>query len=400
MRTGETRDPWWQAARIQVWAACFVAGLLGVLVVQGFRMAYRVEGNDFTSYLLAARALWAGDNPYQVAMPFPYLYPLFLAFVLIPLTFVPYWLASTAWIFLSVAGLGASCAWLQQVASHECGTTLGRHLAFPALVVLLAFYLPVESNMIQGQVNLFVLFCCVMFFCFFAQNRPAWAGGWLAAAIAVKVLPAVLLVFLVVRGRYRTVLWTLLFTALFCAIPVIVAGTSVVAYYRSYWDAFVLPSMAGVRTNTPTHFSLQGSLAGILPTLPAIWLKIACGLGVMAGLLAVEVAAARSGRARKDIWPFCAYLVACLLLSPMVEMHHFVLAIPAVYLLGIKAFFDRPWTTRGVILCIVAFVACFDVVARVDPTMLCYFLSLAILLLLLVLAAATKGRGDYSPTML
>jgi hypothetical protein len=400
MGSGEIGDPCWQARNIQVFALCLIAGLLGVLVIQGCRMAYRVEGNDFTSYLCAARALWAGDNPYQAAMPFPYLYPLFLAFVLIPLTFVPYWLANTAWVFLSVAGLGASCASLQRVASHECGTTLGQRLAFPGLVVLLTFYPPIESNMIQGQVNLLVLFCCAMFFCSFARNRPVWASGWLAAAIAVKVLPAVLLVFLVVRGRYRMVLWTLLFTGLFCAIPTIVAGKSVVAYYQSYWEAFVLPSMGGMRANTPTHFSLQGSIACFLPTWPGIWLKIACGLSVAAGLLAVEMAAARAGNSRRDIWPFCAYMVACLLLSPMVEMHHFVLAIPAVFLLGIKAFFDRSWTTRGVILCIVAFAACFDVAARVDRTMFCHFLSMAILLLLLFLAAAAKNRGDYSPTML
>ena len=34
-------------------------------------MAYRDVGYDFTSYLLAARALHNGSNPYQVAMPFP-----------------------------------------------------------------------------------------------------------------------------------------------------------------------------------------------------------------------------------------------------------------------------------------------------------------------------------------
>jgi hypothetical protein len=400
MRTGETRDPWWQAGKIEVGAWCFIAGLLGVLVIQGFRMAYRAEGNDFGSYLCAASALWAGNNPYLVPMPFPYLYPLFLAFVLIPLTFVPFWLSSTAWILLSVGGLAVSCVWLQKVASHECGVGLDRRLAFPALVVLLAFFSPVESNMIQGQVNLFVLLCCVGFFCSVAGNRPAWAGAWLAAAIAIKGLPAVLLMFLVLRKQYRMVLWTLFFTAVFCAIPVVVAGKSVVTYYQSYWDAFVLPSMAGVRANTSTHFSLQGSLARLVPMLPAIWLKVVCGSGVMLALLAVEVAAARSGRTRKDIWPFCAYLVACLLLSPMVEMHHLVLAIPAVYLLGVKAFFDRSWTTRGVWLSIAAFVVCFDVLGRIDPTMVCYFSSLAILLLLLFLAAAAKSGGDYSPTML
>ena len=107
-------NPWWLAREVRLCALALMGGLGVVLLFQAFRMAYRDEGYDFTSYLLAARALRDGGNPYQVAMPFPYLYPLFLAFALMPLTFVPYWLANAVWLVACLAGLVASCLLLER----------------------------------------------------------------------------------------------------------------------------------------------------------------------------------------------------------------------------------------------------------------------------------------------
>ena len=73
----------------------------------------------------------------------------------------------------------------------------------------------------------------------------------------------------------------------------------------------------------------------------------------------------------------------------MVELHHFVLAAPAVFLLAVKAFFDRA-AMRRALLCLGAFVACFQA-AQWDETKLLYFAALAILLALLWLAASLAG---------
>ena len=157
-------DPWWLGRKMQACALCLLASLLVVLFVHSFRMAYLVDGNDFTSYLRAAAALWDGHDPYRIEMPFPYLYPLFLAFTLIPLIFVPYWLANVVWLALCVAGLAVGCLVLLHVAERDCGNAPDRRLAVPALVALLIFFPPILSTMLQGQVNPIVLFCCAMFY--------------------------------------------------------------------------------------------------------------------------------------------------------------------------------------------------------------------------------------------
>jgi hypothetical protein len=227
-------NPWWLAREVRLCALALMGGLGAVLLFQAFRMAYRDEGYDFTSYLLAARSLRDGGNPYQVAMPFPYLYPLFLAFALMPLTFVPYWLANAVWLVACLACLAASCLLLERAGLPGGPAVAAWRLAVPGMAALMAFFPPIQNNMIQGQINPIVLFCAVMFFCCYARQAgratlsaaggrtaegglgtghgqlrtlpraglpapTAWAAAWLAAAIAIKVLPAVLLLFLVVR---------------------------------------------------------------------------------------------------------------------------------------------------------------------------------------------------------
>ena len=246
----------------------------------------------------------------------------------------------------------------------------------PALVVLLVFFMPILSNTLHGQVNTIVLLCCVMFYCDYTRQRGVRAAAWLAVGIAIKLLPALLLVFLLVRRQYRIMLWTILFATLCGLLPFVVAGRQTIGFYQGYLDSFVLPSMAAVRTNTPTHFSLPGALGCLLPSAPGSWLKLVGGLGTAAALAAIEWAAHRAKSAGRDVWPFCAYLVGCLLLSPVVENHHFVLAVPAVWLLGLKAFWDRAWRTPAVVAGIIVFVACFDVAPRWDRSMVCYFAAM------------------------
>jgi hypothetical protein len=63
--------------------------LLVLLAFQSFHMAAQGISNDFSSYLLSARALVDGSDPYHTGSPFPYIFPLSLAFLLIPFTWLP-----------------------------------------------------------------------------------------------------------------------------------------------------------------------------------------------------------------------------------------------------------------------------------------------------------------------
>ncbi|MGB4850876.1 MAG: hypothetical protein WBQ38_01050, partial [Ignavibacteria bacterium] len=65
-------------------------------------MLSRAGNNDFTSYMLSSKALLENTNPYNNGSPFPYVYPLTLAFILIPFTLLPDIPLQILWFILNV----------------------------------------------------------------------------------------------------------------------------------------------------------------------------------------------------------------------------------------------------------------------------------------------------------
>ena len=158
------------------------------------------------------------------------------------MTFIPCWLAELIWFGLSVASFWVGSLLLARMAEPEIKTGVGWHLALPGLATFVFLLWPIQSNLLNGQVNLCVLLCCILFLHFFMRENTFAAAVWLAAAIAIKLLPAVLLLFLLVRRRYRVLLATVFFAALFCMLPGIVIGKNLLVFYQSYLHSFLMPS--------------------------------------------------------------------------------------------------------------------------------------------------------------
>jgi len=117
--------------------------ILLIYFVQMFGKAYRDNGYDFTSYLLSSEALFAGTNPYQTGSPFPFIYPLFLCVVLMPLTLLPYWLSNAIWFLLNVAALYLSILVLDKFYLNS--------LSYKGVVVLFLLPFLLLTNVIQNN---------------------------------------------------------------------------------------------------------------------------------------------------------------------------------------------------------------------------------------------------------
>lgn len=377
-----------------------LAAVLAVLLlIQTLHKAYRPVGYDLTSYLLSAKALVEGSNPYMVDTSFPYIYPLFLAFVLVPLAMVPYWLANIVWFILSISGLLLSCIVLIRTAQSEIRTHLGRHLAVPGMLIFLVALSPIQNNLLNGQVNLLVLMCCTMFFVSFTRNRVTAGALWLAAAIALKVLPAVLLGFLLIRRRLRFAFLTVAFAILFCLSPGLISGKNLIVYYETYVNSFLLPKLAAVGGGQPNSFNLQSLLGYFTPQLgQAGWVRFLSFLVPLALVLAVDLRVKRSEHAQRHVWGFCAYLIGALLLCPMGQTHQLVLAIPAIALVVIRGTFDDDWMTTSTRIVMVCFVVSFVVVPKVLNAKPLHFISLTILIILLFLASREPSGTLVGPS--
>lgn len=336
--------------------------VLAVFLVQMYGKAYRDSGYDFTSYLLSAKALLQGENPFKTDTSFTYSYPLFLAFILIPLTFVPYWLANLLWFGIGVTSLLGAIVVLVRPITTQINTRWGSHI-FPVIALTLFLFIGViQNNLLNGQANALVLLLCALFLKFHQEGKALPSSLCLAAAAAIKLVPLIFLVMLLVRRDIRTMILSLLFFVGFCLAPIIFLGSDGLRIYQEYVQGFVLAKFAGGAAVTVhrTYFTLQGFISQMIPSAAA-WpgLGILCLVFVTAAVAVTDMLATRRLGARAAWWTFHLYLLAILLITPLSEKHHLVYLIPVVSLLVVKAVYDLAQPIRDLVLRLAFFLASF-----------------------------------------
>ena len=106
----------------------------------------------------------------------------------------------------------AKVVWLavQLTVAAAVGLALLRRLpaaARPWAAAAYVLYLPLVLEVVLGNLNLLTLALCLL--AWRLRDRPALAGGLLAAGLGLKLLPLTLIPFYLAAGRIRIVLWTL-----------------------------------------------------------------------------------------------------------------------------------------------------------------------------------------------
>ncbi|MGH9329676.1 MAG: glycosyltransferase family 87 protein [Vicinamibacterales bacterium] len=330
-------------------SALALAVLVVVFAAQTWRKAYRPDGNDLTSYLAASRALAEGSSPYEVASPFPYIYPLFPALALIPLAAVPYGVAVLLWFALSVAALGWTLALFARRETPD--GRLADAVPIAAIVLFLLIEV-VQNNLLNGQVNFVVLACSV------AAVRAGATGfraaAWWGTAIATKILPLGLAPWWLLRRRPLVVMCAIGIAVALALAPVLVAGRATLEWTAAYAQGFVGPSFGTGVANDTLRFSLYGVIGPFAPWVP--WLPLECAL-IVIGAAAVADARRRSGG--DDHVAYAIYLAAIPLASPKSETHHLAFALPAAYVCALRMLRYRvhlgDWRWRTVSVSVVVF---------------------------------------------
>lgn len=395
--------PWWSGRRAALVAWAIIACVLAWYLEHTLRRALRPEGNDLLGFLLPAKALLEGTDPYSAHPSFPYIYPLFFAFALIPLTAVPLRIAALLWYLLSVCSLFGGCWLLARHGARELRAWTWPHVSAAGLLVFLVLASPIQSELRNSQVNSLVLLLCVLFLTAEARRRHLRAGLWLAAAISIKLMPATLLGYLVVRGSWRCLAWTLLGIAILCLLPILVTGPELFTYYEGYARSFLLPNLEG--DTRALFFGLHGSLRYVAPDLAAVGgVRLGCLAVTILAVLSAHWAMRRAPAPGREIWPFCVYLIAMPLLSPVAQTHHLLFTVPVVLLVTLKTAFDPGFSGRGPRMAIGGWAICYLVGTKTpEPTPL-LFLSLVLLLAITVRAGrasrplgAPAASGEGTP---
>lgn len=298
-------------------AAFSVGALFLILLIQALkRGVLRGHGNDLTIFMYASDLFFSGRNPYGVEWGL--LYPLFAAFAVEPLNFLPPLAAHTVWFCLNATLLVISARLLMVTVAEK------RFSWLLFLAALLFFFGQVQSHFRNGQINILLLFCVAAFAWALTKERRSFAALFLAAGISIKLLPAILVLFLAVNREWKVIAQTILWTAVFVFIlPFLVAGINIFGYYAVY---------AQVLTGDIARGAAGG---GWEPALRA-------GLAGLAVLSAVAVHRAINKRGGKPS------LLAVFLYLPLLPLaavnklqpHYLVLLLPSAMMVAHRIYFE------------------------------------------------------------
>jgi hypothetical protein len=231
----ELRQRWWQVLAV-------VAFLGVVFVMAADRAAHQRIGTDFHVFWQAGYDFAHGLPLYQsLPRARKFLYPPFAAQVFQVLGLFP--LQTAAWLFYVASMLLAVyCIKLTReiVGRLEPSARQGGMPLVLAVVVALNFIL---NNQNLVQVNLLVFTLCLLGLRALTQQHEVQAGGWLAAATAIKLTPLFFVIWAFMRGSRRLILAIIAAGGLTLLLPMIQRGFSqgwidLTTYYHTFLQAF------------------------------------------------------------------------------------------------------------------------------------------------------------------
>lgn len=312
-------------------APAYVVALLILpwVIAHGLAWPWQPSTIDLQVYVYAVHDLVAGKDIYATSTPgwnLPFIYPPIAAVLMVPLAVGPYWLWQLLWTLALI--------WAQQSVLKRCGVPRGWVLGLIGVVVVLAVE-PIRTTLGYGQVNT-VLMALVVADLLpdreagpSADGRPGGGrrrlprGTLLGLAAAIKLTPALFVVFAYLSGQRRTaitgVISFLAFTAVGFALQwsqSLVFWTSIAAGGRAPNSPFYVGNQSLL--STVTRFSGSNDVATTL---------LGLALSGIVALLGAAVAAHWWQRDEKVFAVALVGLCTCLA-SPVTWTHHYVWVLP------------------------------------------------------------------------
>jgi alpha-1,2-mannosyltransferase len=255
----------------------------------------------------------------------PFSYPPISAVAFTPLAVMPLAIAETLLTILSVALLAVVLRlFIRSLAKTQAKPHWEVKWLLPAALLLE----PVRNTLNYGQINI-ILMTLVAIDCLRGPGRTR--GALVGVAAAMKLTPAVFILFFLVKKDYRAA----------CMAAISFAGCTclgfLLAWHDSarYWTSIIFQPSRDGAVGYAANQSLQGVLARAGVTTNA-----SAGMALWLGLSALTVIVAYAGmrRARDaglDVWVLSINAFAGLLISPISWSHHWVWAEPAMLVLAL-----------------------------------------------------------------
>jgi alpha-1,2-mannosyltransferase len=332
--------------------------ILIILLYVSFLISYGVyyvtiEFVDFPTFFYAANAVFVErESPYesgtltheQISSDqtiFPFLYPPPSLLVFYPLSCLTY---ESAAIVTLIANHLFLVLFLYLFLFKILDLTL-RHSFITLAIAYVLLYHPVAVTLDHGQVNLFVLvLLCFAWLGIKNNSHPAMVALPLSLAILVKTYPALILLLLIVKKRYRDLFGVLGFLGLFSLAAYLVLPQSV----WSDWIGNILPTSGygQIPFNlfspaAPWNQSINGFTSRLFlknefseTLIPSPWaartVPYIISALIMLVTFAIIYADSSISEARHKVnLQFSLLLAAMYLVAPLSWEHHLVFVLPA-----------------------------------------------------------------------
>jgi alpha-1,2-mannosyltransferase len=339
-----------------------VAGLCAlVLLVFGFclitvahgRLNFEIYRIDLDVYRLGANAWLHGQNLYGQlpatgnGLDLGFTYPPISAVVMTPLAVVP---ARLAGILITALTLGLLMAVVALFLRTAGLADRRRSWRLAALLLPLAVLIePVRTTLAYGQINV-VLMALVSFDCLLPETwwrlpegwwlvggrRVGWPrGALIGVAAALKLTPAVFVLYFVGRRQWRAAATTALSFVVVTGIGALLAPHDSVRYWtKMVFDTGRIGPLAFAGNQSFNGVLYRTHLTGSAEQ--AAWLAAAVAIGVT-GLIAVS----RAARADRPLLALGLTACTAVLVSPVSWSHHWVWAAPILLTAVLAAYRAR-----------------------------------------------------------
>ena len=245
----------------------FIPYLGGILVLV-FLTRIAFTNGDFKALLEAAKLVAAGKNPYHVWIFVSegnydlYFYSPFWAVLLIPFTHLPNFIPNIIWLVANGWFLCRICILLAKyLEPHTIAGNKLRWILFLSILMSLRYIL---YNFEMIQMTIFLLWGSLESIDLFKKKYFLIGGAILALIINIKILPVVLIPWLIYRREWRGAVSTLGFSIVFLLLPSVILGWSPNLYLLSEWWSVINPG--NTEHLAETDLGLH-SLTALIPTL-------------------------------------------------------------------------------------------------------------------------------------
>ena len=292
--------------------------ILPYIIQYGKLVPWQPSTIDLQVYVYAVKDMLAGRDIFATTTPFwrlYYIYPPIAAILMTPLAIGPY-------VFWQVVWTGG-LVWAQQSVLKRCGAPRGWRLGLLGIAVLLAVE-PIRTTLGYGQVNtlLMALVVADLLPDRPGQRRRIPQGILIGLAAAIKLTPALFVIFMFLIGKRRAAITAIISFAVFTGIGAILLFGESVVFFGGL-------SGGDTRTASPLYTGNQSLLGVFFRLGDSSRTTTVLGLAV-AGVLAVLgcLVAAYWWANNEKVFAVAIVGITTCLASPLSWTHHYVWILP------------------------------------------------------------------------